>query len=613
MNRPAPKRASLVEEVSALVTRITGIQLGPRQRVMVENRLRRRMSELKLLDEAAYLRYLAAHPTEETEALVGLLTTHHTFFFREMQHFRFLETGGLKMLVDGMRARGQTTLRVWSAACSRGQEVYSLAMFLAEHLSSYGAGLNFEILGTDVDPESVAIAKNGVYHRREIKSIPLAYLADHWARGTGDIADFVKVKRSLRDRCQFKVLNLLHADAMEREGPFDLIFCRNVFIYFTSEQIAKIAGKLMTRLHETGFLVIGVSETLTGLGLPVRSAGTSVYAREGQVKSVPALPSKPPVSEPAKPSQPAPAPLIRVLCVDDSPSVLRILKQVLQEKEGFKVVGTAENGLDAVSKISILKPDVVTLDIHMPEMSGLEYLKKHWSPAHPPVVMVSSVVREDAALAVECLNSGAADYVEKPALNNLQERGDEIRMKLACAVRRKFRASTPLQFEKTASIQPSQKAHPQALCLVLAGFGEQKTLARTLSDLRQNCQAPIVVLTEGLGGALPALVQQLRTLTTGLEIEAVPPSAFVADGKRILVGDLASHGAQVVKGRAPDHTSILIFGDLTPARIKLIESWPAGQVLLEDLTREGAIHHSVSDVSPATSFAYLSTLFLCRS
>jgi chemotaxis protein methyltransferase CheR len=175
----------LVTEVSKLVNELTGIQLGESQSTMVHHRVQKRMIELQLTDATAYLSYLKENIEEESKALVSLITTHHTFFFREFNHFEFLEQKGLKQVTDAIRAEGRKTLRIWSAACSRGQEVYSLAMFLRFHLKKIAPDFDFEIFGSDVDPESITIAKNGVYRWNEIKEIPSIYLLDNWVKGVG--------------------------------------------------------------------------------------------------------------------------------------------------------------------------------------------------------------------------------------------------------------------------------------------------------------------------------------------------------------------------------------------------------------------------------------------
>lgn len=126
--------SSIVGKVSAIVSQLAGIQLGEKQSQMVESRLKVRMIKLGIETPDAYLAYLETHKDSETQALLSLMTTHHTYFFREFSHFEYLQTEGLAKAIASIRARGDNKLRVWSAACSRGQEVYSIAMFLNVHL-----------------------------------------------------------------------------------------------------------------------------------------------------------------------------------------------------------------------------------------------------------------------------------------------------------------------------------------------------------------------------------------------------------------------------------------------------------------------------------------------
>jgi len=433
----------LIDRVSGLVHEITGVQLGERQRSMVEARISRRMIDLGLSDPRAYARYLEAHLTDETAVLVSLLTTHHTFFFREFEHFEFLREQGLRRIAAALKALGKRHLRVWTMACSRGQETYSLAMFLLQHWPQHMPGGTFEIYATDVDPESVAIAKNGVYRIDEIKSAPAVYTSRCWARGTGDIANFVRAKDVLRQVCRFDVGNLMAISAPKPGESYDLVFCRNVFIYFTPVQIREVTARIMAFLSSHAYFVIGTTESLSGLKLPIANLGTSVYqlAPKPDVLSSPmtsqvpgsgAGVTKATVSTVA--TKTLSQSLIRVLAVDDSPTILAILKSILTKDAGFDIVGTAANGEEALQLASRLSFDVMALDIHMPVKSGVDYLQQRRVLGHPPIVMLSSIAREETTLGVKALELGAVDYVEKPSLGNMAERGDELKMKLRCAV-----------------------------------------------------------------------------------------------------------------------------------------------------------------------------------
>ena len=467
--------SAVVQELSQLVSGITGVQLGERQSHMVETRLKKRMMDLGITKEEDYLSYLHSNLQTEKAALISLLTTHHTAFFREFAHFEYLEREALPQIIHALKAKNKTQIKIWSSACSTGQEVYTLSMFLKYALARLAPEMTYSILGTDVSVESIEIAKNGVYPRKETKEIPLHFLVDHWARGSGEISEFVKAKRSIKDPCSFKVVNLLDLHKSFEPEAFDLIFCRNVFIYFNSDQIRLITQELIHRLPSHGYLFLGISESLHGLNLPIKSAGPSVYTHQTAPEPSPfdkkreAQETTPHFKVSHLPSPtflPRPS-ILRVLCVDDSPSILTLLKQVFKKENGFEIVGTAANGIEAAQKVRECKPDVLTLDIHMPEQDGISYLKTAMNPFHPPVVMVSAVSRESSDLALKALELGAADYVEKPSLTSLPERGEEMRTKLNYAFKnwkegpRRSNLSLDQSFSRTSRIEsPSEKNTP---------------------------------------------------------------------------------------------------------------------------------------------------------
>lgn len=420
---------SVVNEVSKIVSQMAGIQLGPRQVVMVENRLKARMVKMGIKDFNAYLKHLKAHQEEESQALLSLMTTHHTYFFREFSHFEFLLNKGLDSLIQKAKQRGDNKIRVWSAAASRGQEAYSLAMFFKFHLAHSNSGVDFEIWGTDVDPESINHAKNAVYKAEELKQSPAMYIGDNWIRGRGDVKDFSKLKENLRSKCQFTTANLLKPEPFLNGRMFDVVFCRNVFIYFNQEQIKHCSEQILKHLDPDGFFFLGVSETLNGLDLKVTSSGPSVYQHPRPVQTFKAPPKKQvPMSIPQD-KRP-----IEVLCVDDSKAILTLLKGILTKENGFVVKAVANNGLEAIEKIKNEKFDVITLDMHMPELDGVGFLEKSKDMKRPPVIVVSSINRDDTSIAQKALSLGALDYVEKPSLENIAQASNEIRSKLKMAM-----------------------------------------------------------------------------------------------------------------------------------------------------------------------------------
>jgi chemotaxis protein methyltransferase CheR len=615
-----------IVKLSLLARELTGVQLSERHQSMIASRLYRRTSELGLESLSDYVNYFYENRIEETPKLVGLLTTHHTYFFREFSHFEFLLNQALPELIPVIRARGDKKLRIWVAACSRGQEVYSLAMYLDLHLKRFDPSIRFEILGTDIDPECVAIAKNGVYLRSELKAVPLALLGGHWVKGTGGIAAYAKAKKTLRDHCRFHSGNLLDLSLGSTPNEvFDLIFCRNVFIYFDKDQIRAISEQLLSRLAPEGFFFIGNSESLAGLNLRVGSRGPSVYRHKKyhdmHLKKRKHAPIKTPstqstlgakvASSQPKASEDVAKP-IRVLCVDDSPSILTLLKQILSKEHGFEVVGVAKNGLEASKQVSTLKPDVLTLDIHMPEQTGVEYLEKNLKSGHPPVVMVTSVSRENAELAGRALTLGAADYVEKPALANLAERGEEIRTKIRCALLMSAGTSAPhlsldRSFQKASRIEnPESKL--RIVMLPLSARSKLKFLVKQWTGI----QPATLLFVEGAKDALLSLAEALSK-EVGHKISAPATLPAALNPGEITLLDFSSTVQSVLTGVAKNKKiSISVFGDISKSSAEMILKFNGAHLVLEDLgfgKGAKALADFASDIVLHTSFAYLSNEF----
>lgn len=424
----------VVKQISKIVSNIAGIQLGEKQFSMVENRLKSRMSKLALGTYEEYLAYLMENKEHETEALVSLLTTHHTYFFREFSQFEYLLNRKLKNVISEAEKRSDKKIRVWSAACSSGQEVYSLAMFLDFHLKHIAPHIDFEIWGTDIDNESIATAKNGVYKTSELNKSPAMYLGHHWIQGKDNVRDFAKVRDTLKSKCKFSTLNLLNAQEFSVNNKFDLIFCRNVFIYFNAEQIETISAKLIDKLTPQGALVLGVSESLQGLKLPVDSVGPSIY--ESQTS---------PYHEQVVTFTPrAKDKILNILCIDDSNTIHALMKSVLTAEHGFNIKNKAMNGEEALKILATEKFDAITLDLHMPIIDGLEFLARRKDKT--PVIIVSAISRDDDSIAKKALALGALDYVEKPTRENLLNSGNEIRSKIKSVLKQtKIAVDTPVK------------------------------------------------------------------------------------------------------------------------------------------------------------------------
>ena len=595
---------SLAKFVSDIVAKESGNVLGSNQQSMVVNRLKKRLLTLQLGPED-YYQYLNDNYLSESKHLVTILTTHHTFFFREYCHFEYLEKN-LDSIIKTIKNRGESKVRVLSAACSRGQEVYSLAMFFEHHLKNF-PGMSYEIVGTDIDPESVKIAQNGVYPYKEVKTIPQLYLSGNWQRGTGEIASYAKVKSHLKEKCHFTDMNLLSVEKTLMGKKFDLILCRNVFIYFESQVIKEIVNKLKSYLFPEGLLITGLSESLKSLDITMNTHAPSVYSF-GELK--PEEEKKTPKSKKAddskvvasKPTIPSP---IKLLVVDDSSSVLKLLSKIFSTDPEFELVGTAKNGVEAEDFLKSNKVDAMTLDIHMPEMDGVQYLKKNFKKGHPHVVVVSSASREDTQYAQETLNHGACDFVEKPALNNLMERAEEIKIKLKMAFINQESSQEKTNnevFKTDFTIEDCTKKSR----LLFGTYSDLKKVTSLVSKLKGN-QPPILFISEGNENFLEITK---KTISDKYPVSIYGPDTELKEN-HIYVCDFSKDFSTLSTILKDKKSSISILGICSKKVCDAITDFNNAQVLVEDIPGQNKeLVEVASDVFPWTSFGHIATEFL---
>lgn len=237
-----------------LIYKIAGISLSDAKKVMLAGRLMRRLKALNLQSFAAYYRLLAeGNDPDELQMMVDLLTTNETYFFREAKHLDFLRDHILP-------SRGSPPFRVWSAASSSGEEAYSIAMTLAEAIGE----TPWEIVGSDICTRVLEKAVRGHYALDRTDGIPPGHMRKYCLKGVRSQAGTFLIAPELRQRTRFYQINLMHpVDA--GIGDFDVIFLRNVMIYFDPPTKAKVVNNLLPRLKRGGHLIIGHSETLTGI------------------------------------------------------------------------------------------------------------------------------------------------------------------------------------------------------------------------------------------------------------------------------------------------------------------------------------------------------------
>lgn len=260
-----------------LIHRQTGIFLPEAKKALVVARLSRRLRALNLPSFGAYFELVECDREEHT-VMLDSICTNETRFFREPRQFEFLETE----VLPRWRQRGDEGLmpkriRAWSAACSTGEEPYSLAMLLRTHFP-LDAGWTVEIVASDISTKVLAAARDGVWPIERANDIPPDYRRAYMLRGVRGEEGKMRAQPNIRALIELRRINL-NDDQYAVDGPFDLIFCRNVLIYFNRETKAAVIDRLTRHLSPNGLLFLGHSETLHSAAHALRHAGPTAYAR----------------------------------------------------------------------------------------------------------------------------------------------------------------------------------------------------------------------------------------------------------------------------------------------------------------------------------------------
>jgi len=261
-----------------LIEKEVGIHLSPAKKPLLVGRLSRRLRELGLPTLRKYYKRVLADPDELT-CMIDCISTNETQFFREPLHFQFLERQVFPQWAAQASAWERPKhVRVWSAACSSGEEPYSIAMTLL-HRFPRCSGWQIEILATDISTRVLARARAATWPAEKARQIPISHLKSFMLRGTGTQEGKMKAGPEIQQVVRFERLNLLEETAYPRSSPFDLIFCRNVLIYFQPETKVQIVRRLLNHLAPRGYLFVGHSESLNQLADCVRSVVPTVYVQ----------------------------------------------------------------------------------------------------------------------------------------------------------------------------------------------------------------------------------------------------------------------------------------------------------------------------------------------
>ncbi len=266
------------QHLAGLVESHAGIRMPPGKRTMLEGRLRRRLRERGMSSFSEYCRYLFDEGgiDEELGDLIDVVTTNKTDFFREPKHFDIL----VSRTLPDLAVRGVGTarpLRVWSAGSSIGAEAYTLAMVLSEQMAAWH-GFDFHILGTDICTTVLRTATRAVYPEEMIQPVAPVLRQRYLMRSRDRKERLVRVIPALRSRVEFRQLNFM-APEYHLPAPQDVVFCRNVIIYFDNVVRAAVLSRICACIDHGGYLFMGHSETIAGFDLPLRQIAPTVYVR----------------------------------------------------------------------------------------------------------------------------------------------------------------------------------------------------------------------------------------------------------------------------------------------------------------------------------------------
>ena len=289
INTPHPTFFNLIitdaefELFRKLIYNKSGINLSPEKKSLIQTRLIKRLHLRNCETFSQYYRYIKNDAAgEEMIAMLNAISTNLTKFFREEEHFNFLNNKVLPDLISQKRKNVERKLRVWSAGCSSGEEAYSLCITVLRHIDT-PLVWNIKILATDISTDILQMAAEGVYEIDKISNLPKELLNEYFVKDNAGYNNCYKVTPLLRDIITFRRLNLID-ETYPFKGKFDFIFCRNVMIYFDKKTQEGIVNRFYNYLEDGGYLFIGHSESLNGVKSPFQYELPAVYRKGGVLK-----------------------------------------------------------------------------------------------------------------------------------------------------------------------------------------------------------------------------------------------------------------------------------------------------------------------------------------
>ncbi len=261
------------DKLSQFIYTNFGIQIKDSKKIMLQSRLHKRLKALQIDDFSKYVKFLFS-PAGKSEIIhmIDVVSTNKTDFFRESSHFDYISQNLLPQIQDNRH------LKIWSSGCSSGEEVYTLAIVMSE-ANILKQNFNFSILGTDISTRILEKANLAIYPNKAIENIPLQLKKRYFLRSKNKMNENVRVAPELRKKARFQRLNFMD-NAYNVPYDFDIIFCRNVLIYFDRKTQKAVVSKLLDRLKRGGLLFLGHSESLSGYNFDLRQIQTTIFQKK---------------------------------------------------------------------------------------------------------------------------------------------------------------------------------------------------------------------------------------------------------------------------------------------------------------------------------------------
>lgn len=252
-----------------------GIKMPPSKKIMLQSRLQKRLRELNITSFKEYCDIVfSPEGADEIIHMIDVVSTNKTDFFREPNHFAFMQE---VILPEFVAEKNNRLLKIWSAGCSSGEEPYTIAIVVSQFFETQ-IGYDFQILGTDISTRILQKAIDAIYSEDRIVGIPLEIKKKYFLKSKDPAKKLVRIIPQLRSKVTFQRLNLMSA-SYDVKDMFDIIFCRNVLIYFDRETQEKVISKLCTRLKTGGYFFLGHSESIMGMQLPLSSIKPTIFVK----------------------------------------------------------------------------------------------------------------------------------------------------------------------------------------------------------------------------------------------------------------------------------------------------------------------------------------------